>query len=169
MPFFVGNDQIQAYGEERYQKGFQAGKQEGQQEGDRTATAQCWQMACELKGKFERELGQNPTGVCRSNFYWLLEELWDLMKTAVRRWKRAEQELDQYIHDHDDQAWEVLKYEVDLTRKEEADLCKQLMESQEQLSGSKQRCRELEGKIRSLEGVVASLQNTLDRANIQGK
>jgi DNA repair exonuclease SbcCD ATPase subunit len=126
-------------------------------------------MACELKGKFERELGQNPTGVCRSSFYWLLEDLWDLMKTAVRYWKRAEKELEQYIHDHDDQAWEVLKYEVDLSRKEAAGLRKQLEETQEELSGIKQRCRELEGKIRSLERVVAGLQNTLDRANKQGK
>jgi len=91
------------------------------------------------------------------------------VRDAKRRWERAEQKLEAHQRDYNPETWKALADELKQSQYFEEGLAEELANANKQLEAARQYSRGLEKKIRELERVIAGLQNTLDRANKQGK
>jgi chromosome segregation ATPase len=99
----------------------------------------------------------------------LIDQLNCVVRDAKRRWERAEQKLEAHQREYNPATWKALSEALQNSQFLEEGLAEELADAKQQLEAARQYCRGLEKKIRELERVIAGLQNTLDRANKQGK
>lgn len=169
MPFFITNEAINEMVAEARRTGFQEGYSDGQRFGEQSGYAQCLEIGYRFRVDFEVELNQPQLLPRPANFMTLIDQLNSIVRDAKRRWERAEQNLDAHERTYNPETWKSLSDELKHSQYVEEGLAEELAEAKQQLEAARQYSRGLEKKIRELERVIAGLQNTLDRANKQGK
>ena len=169
MPFFISSEAINEMAAEARRIGFQEGYNEGQRFGEQSVHAQCLEIGHRFRMDFEVELNQPQLLPLPVNFLSLIDQLNSIVRDAKRRWERAEQKLEAHQREYNPETWKALADELKQSQYFEEGLAAELADAKKQLEAARQYSRGLEKKIRELERVTAGLQNTLDRANKQGK
>jgi Rad3-related DNA helicase len=169
MPFFISNEAINEMAAKARRIGFQEGYSDGQRFGEQSGQAQCLEKGYRFRVDFEVELNQPQLLPQPANFLTLIDQLNCVVRDAKRRWERAEQKLEAHQREYNPATWKALSEALQNSQFLEEGLAEELADAKQQLEAARQYCRGLEKKIRELERVIAGLQNTLDRANKQGK
>lgn len=176
MPLFVSNESMDALASKARQVGYQEGYSDGQKWGEQFAQAQCLELGFRFRVAFEVDLNQPQLMPQPANFTELLNQLLRLVKEAKLRWEALEQKLGAYQRDYNQETWKKLSDSLLHSQDKEKGLVKELLDARSQVNSTLRYTQHLEMKIRSLEmkiheqdRVIAGLQNTLDRANKQGK
>lgn len=169
MPFFITNEAINELAAEARRIGFQEGYSDGQRFGEQSEHAQCLEIGYRFRVGFEVELNQTQLLPRPANFLTLIDQLNSIVRDAKRRWERAEQKLEAHQREYNPETWKALADELKQSQYFEEGLAEELSDAKKQLEAARQYSRGLEKKIRELERVIAGLQNSLDRANKQGK
>lgn len=169
MPLFVSNESLDDLASKARHLGYQEGYSDGQKFGEQSAQAQCLELGFRFRVAFETDLNQPELFPRPATFSILLDQLQRLVKEAKFRWERAEQKLTAYQRDYNQETWKVLSDALLRSQFEVKGLTKELSDARSQLDAAWQYTHNLERKIRDQDLVIAGLQNTLDRANKQGK
>lgn len=169
MPFFISNEAIHEMAAEARRIGFQEGYSDGQRFGELSGQAQCLEIGYRFRVDFEIATNQPQLLPRPANFLMLIDQLACIVRDAKRRWERAEQKLEDYQREYNLETWRTISTRYLHCQKAVKDLEDQLLTVRGQLDTAQQYSRSLEKKIQDLERVIAGLQNTLDRANKQGK
>lgn len=169
MPFFISKETIDEVMSKARQIGYQEGYSDGQKFGERSAYAQCLEIGHRFRVSFEVELNQPQLLPRPVNILMLIDQLQSVLRDAKSRWERAEQKLAAHLREYNPETWKALSAELKHSQKVVEGLEDELANAHRQFDSAQQYRRGLEKKIRDLERVIAGLQNTLDRANKQGK
>lgn len=169
MPFFISNEAINEMAAEAKRTGFQEGYSEGQRFGEQLGYAQCLEIGYRFRVDFEIALNQPQLLPRPANFLTLIDQLNSILRDAKRRWERSEQKLEAHQREYNPETWKALSEALKHSQFLEEGLAEELADAKQQLEAARQYSRGLEKKIKELERVIAGLQNTLDRANKQGK
>ena len=169
MPFFISDETIDEMMSKARHIGYQEGYSDGQKFGEQSAHAHCLEIGHRFRVAFEVELNQPQLLPRPTNFLMLIDQLQSVLRDAKRRWDRAEQKLEAYQREHNPDTWKALSDKLKHSQSLEEALSDDLADALKHLETSRQYSRSLEKKISEQERVIAGLQNTLDRANKQGK
>jgi len=169
MPFFISEERLKESIDSQYHTGYQVGYSDGLREGERKTNEQYIQMGLQFRNEFEALLNEPQSPKYPSDFPALIDQFQDQLRKVKYRLKGAERDLENYKRENNSEAWIAMTFDLQTARRSILKMQEHLDTGTQQLDVARKQNIDLEGRICDLEKVIATLQNTLDRANNQGK